>query len=56
MPELLLAVSVRVERMFGVADETRDFWDAQVAAFDEEPDHGLLDPQCVQHGRTCSCH
>jgi 2-polyprenyl-3-methyl-5-hydroxy-6-metoxy-1,4-benzoquinol methylase len=24
--------------------EARDFWDEQAASFDEEPDHGLLDP------------
>ncbi len=27
-----------------MTDETRDFWDSQAASFDEEPDHGLLDP------------
>ena len=24
--------------------DVREFWDAQAASFDEEPDHGLLDP------------
>ncbi len=23
---------------------TREFWDAEAAAFDDEPDHGLRDP------------
>jgi SAM-dependent methyltransferase len=27
-----------------MTDEVRDYWDAQAAAFDAEPDHGLLDP------------
>ncbi|MGI8887567.1 MAG: class I SAM-dependent methyltransferase [Nocardioidaceae bacterium] len=25
--------------------KTRDYWDSQAAAFDEKPDHGLLDPE-----------
>ena len=27
-----------------MADDVREYWDAQAAAFDEEPDHGLRDP------------
>lgn len=27
-----------------MTDQAGDFWDAQAATFDEEPDHGLLDP------------
>lgn len=27
---------------------TSDFWDAQAATFDDEPDHGLLDPEVRQ--------
>jgi SAM-dependent methyltransferase len=27
-----------------VTDQVRDFWNAEAATFDDEPDHGLLDP------------
>ncbi|MFD4672015.1 class I SAM-dependent methyltransferase [Lentzea sp. NPDC058450] len=27
-----------------MSNEVREFWDRHAAAFDEEPDHGLLDP------------
>lgn len=27
-----------------MTNDVREFWDAQAASFDEEPDHGLLDP------------
>jgi SAM-dependent methyltransferase len=27
-----------------VTDQVRDFWDDRAATFDDEPDHGLLDP------------
>ena len=29
-------------------DAASDFWDAQAATFDDEPDHGLLDPEVRQ--------
>ncbi|GAA3670882.1 class I SAM-dependent methyltransferase [Lentzea roselyniae] len=29
----------------GVTNEVRDFWDQHAATFDQEPDHGLLDPE-----------
>jgi SAM-dependent methyltransferase len=29
----------------GVTSDVRKFWDARAASFDEEPDHGLLDPE-----------
>ena len=28
-----------------MTSDVRKFWDAQAASFDEEPDHGLLDPE-----------
>jgi len=31
--------------LFGMTKDVREFWDAQAASFDEEPDHGLLDPE-----------
>jgi 2-polyprenyl-3-methyl-5-hydroxy-6-metoxy-1,4-benzoquinol methylase len=30
--------------MPGVKERTKEFWDAQAATFDEQPDHGLRDP------------
>jgi ubiquinone/menaquinone biosynthesis C-methylase UbiE len=31
--------------MSGMTNAMRQFWDAQAATFDAEPDHGLLDPE-----------
>lgn len=36
-------MSVWSGRILGVMERTREFWDAQAATFDEEPDHGLRD-------------
>src|SRR2546423_793688 len=30
--------------MLGMTTDVRAFWDEQAPTFDEEPDHGLLDP------------
>jgi ubiquinone/menaquinone biosynthesis C-methylase UbiE len=31
-------------RLAAVTSEARDFWDAQARTYDDEPDHGLLEP------------
>jgi len=38
------ATDVAVRRLYGDA-VTRELWDREAARFDEEPDHGLADPQ-----------
>lgn len=38
-------VSVQWDTIGAMTNDVRDYWDAQAATFDEEADHGLLDPK-----------
>jgi SAM-dependent methyltransferase len=40
----VLGLSVGSGSIAAVTEETREFWDAQAANFDEQPDQGLRDP------------